>query len=130
MAAFSVTNPDMFDCIKPESWEKWFKRFKRFRSASGLEANSEETQINTLLYSMGGESEEILASFGLSTEQQKKWVTVTEKLCEYFVPKRNVIFERAKFNHRVQLEGECVDAFVTVYIRWPKLASTEPYTMR
>ena len=41
------------------------------------------------------------------------YATVAKKLGEYFIPKRNVIFERVQFNQRVQLEGENVDSFVT-----------------
>ena len=39
--------------------------------------------------------------------------TVLAKFHEYFVKKRNVIFERAKFNQRRQQEGESVDDFIT-----------------
>ena len=38
---------------------------------------------------------------------------VKAKLDSYFVIKRNIIFERSKFNKRVQLENEAVDLFVT-----------------
>ncbi len=113
MAAFNFTHPEKFDVSKPEAWEKWLRRFDRFRSASGLIDKSEETQVNTLLYSMGSEAEEIVASFGLSDADLKKWKPVTDKLNDYFVPKRNIIFERAKFNQRAQLMGETVDSFVT-----------------
>ena len=38
---------------------------------------------------------------------------VKEKFDEYFIPKRNDIFERAKFNKRRQNEGESVEHFIT-----------------
>ena len=61
---------------------------------------------------MGSEAEDIMASFGLTEEQQNTYTTVKEKFNGY-LPKRNVIFERAKFNQLLQLEGECVDTFMT-----------------
>ena len=38
---------------------------------------------------------------------------IKAKFAEHFIPKRNVIFERARFNRRVQEEGESVNAFIT-----------------
>ena len=69
--------------------------------------------MNTLLYSMGDEANDILRSFKLSSDELKKYDTVQAKFDQHFVKKRNVIFERAKFNMRKQEEGEPVDAFVT-----------------
>ena len=56
---------------------------------------------------------DILISFKLFEEQQKEYDTVVAKFERHFVKKRNVIFERAKFNQRKQEEGESVDDFVT-----------------
>ena len=36
-----------------------------------------------------------------------------EKFQGYSVKKHNVIFKRAKFNMKSQMEGECIDSFVT-----------------
>ena len=44
-------------------------RFERFRQASGLVKEEEESQINTLIYAMGDQAEDILSSFKLSTTQ-------------------------------------------------------------
>ena len=46
----------------------------------------------------------------MTAEQPKKYDTVKDKLDSYFVVRRNMIYERAKFNLslRVQNEGECV----------------------
>ena len=55
----------------------------------------------------------ILALFGLSDEDKKKYPTVREKFDHYFVKKHNVIFESAKFNSQCQRKGETVDNFIT-----------------
>ena len=63
---------------------------------------------------MGSEAGDILDSLCLTIDQKKKeYGTVTRSLTVYFIPKRNVSFERVQFNQRVQLEGENVDTFVT-----------------
>ena len=112
MAAFQVLPPERFT-FKPEDWSKWIRRFERFRLASGLEEKSEESQVNTLIYSMGGEADDIVQSLGLTAEDQKKYDEVKKRLEDFFIVKRNVIFERAKFNLRSQQENEAVDVFIT-----------------
>ena len=62
---------------------------------------------------MGDKADDILASFTLSDEDRKKYSTVKEKFDRYFAKKRNVIFERAKFNSRHQRKEETVDDFIT-----------------
>ena len=74
---------------------------------------TQETQVNTLVYSMGTEADDILHSFTLTEAQRKDYTRVVLKFEEYFSKKRNVIYERAKFNQRKQKEGESVDMFIT-----------------
>ena len=62
---------------------------------------------------MGTEADDILHSFHLSQEDAKKYNTVKEKFEAYFVKKRNVIYERARFNQRTQQPDEPVDSFIT-----------------
>ena len=54
-----------------EEWPKsWRRRFERFRQPSGLaKEEEEESQINTLIYPMGDQADDILNSFKLSTTQ-------------------------------------------------------------
>jgi len=78
MATFQVASPSSFNFARPEEWPEWFKRFELhvFKQASGLAAKSEESQINTLIYIMGSKADDILQSFNLSDEDQKKYDTV------------------------------------------------------
>ena len=62
---------------------------------------------------MGDQADDILISFKLSTSQLKQYHTVKTKFDEHFVVRRNIIFERAKFNRRRQEDGETVDTFIT-----------------
>ena len=110
---YQVSPPKQFNFSHPEEWPKWVRRFERFRIASGLKEKDEETQVNTLLYSMGDEADDILRSFRLSAEDAKKYETVKGKFDEHFIKRRNVIYERAKFNQRRQEPGESVDSFIT-----------------
>ena len=62
---------------------------------------------------MGSESDDLVQSLDIAEGDQKKYDVVKKKLEDFFIIKRNVIFERAKFNLRSQQEGETVDVFIT-----------------
>ena len=62
---------------------------------------------------MGDEADGILQSFVLTEANRKKCEPVRTKFEGHFIIQRNVIFERAKFNMRVQTGGEPVDNFIT-----------------
>ena len=112
MASYHVPSPEKFN-FKPEEWSRWIKRFERFRKATGLDQKDGESQVNTLIHSMGKEADDIVVSFGLTTEKAKQYSVVKGKFEADFVVKRNVIFERAKFNLRSQQDGASVDNFIT-----------------
>lgn len=111
--AYHVTPPEKFTFSTPGHWPRWLQRFERFRSASGLIKQTEEEQVNALVYFMGDNADEIFSSFNLSAEHQKKYDIVIKRFTDYFIVKRNTIFERAQFNKRVQGEGETVNDFIT-----------------
>ena len=113
MASLGISPPEQFNFLCRDDWPKWIRRFDRFREASEPSSKPEERQVNTLIYTMGDKADDILASFVLSNEDKKKYSTVREKFCNYFVKKHNVIFKRAKFNSRHQQKGETVDNFIT-----------------
>ena len=62
---------------------------------------------------MGEQADDIFISFEFTAEQEKNYEEVKEKFENYFIVKRNIIFERAKFNSRSQRAGESVDSFIT-----------------
>ena len=112
MATFTVAPPEKFS-FKPNDWPKWLQRWERFRVASELTKKPEETQIATFIYSMGEDADDIFSTLPLTAEERKVYNTVISKFESHFIIKRNVIFERAKFNQRIQQENEPVDAFIT-----------------
>ncbi|XP_071094558.1 uncharacterized protein [Haliotis cracherodii] len=113
MATFQVSPPDRFNFKQPDEWPKWIKRFARFRLASRLNTKDGNLQVSTLVYSMGEEAEDILATFRLNEQQVADFDVVKTHFENFFTVRRNVIFERAKFNTRLQEPGETVDSFIT-----------------
>ena len=115
MAAFNIAPPEPFLFSQPENWGKWIRRFDRFRKSSGMAEKPEPNQVNTLIYSMGDQAEDILLSFRLTEEEAKKYSTVVEKFQQYY--------ERSKFNQQIQQLDETVDSFVTNLYRLAQMCN-------
>nr|CAI5857311.1 unnamed protein product [Callosobruchus analis] len=79
-------------------------------SVSGQLQKSEKEKIDILLYIMGEEAEEIILQLEKEPANFQEALTSLDK---FFIPRRNIIYERYKFNLRVQKPGESVDAFIT-----------------
>ncbi|GBO26978.1 hypothetical protein AVEN_29996-1 [Araneus ventricosus] len=114
-AALLINPPENFTFSTPCNWSKWKMRFERYRIASGLSTKTGNEQVNSLLYIMGEQAEDIFSSFGLSETEQDDFNIVLKKFNDHFVVKKNTIFERAQFNKRVQLDGESVNTFITAF---------------
>ena len=107
----ATKQPEEFTFVAAD-WPVWKTRFTRFLNVSGLKSKDEEVQIDALVYHMGGQAEDLLSSFALKDAEKKKYATVLAKFDSHFEGKKNVIYERARFNLRTQGEGEAVDDFI------------------
>lgn len=110
---FAVELPEKLDFRDPNDWKRWIARWERYRVVSGLHLRDAETQVNTFVYAMGKEAEDVLASLSLTDADLADYATVKSKFEGHFIPCTNVIFERAKFNRRKQEANESVEAFIT-----------------
>lgn len=61
---------------------------------------------------MGNEAETVFGTFNLTAEEAKDYDTVVKKFDNHFMPKRNIIYERAVFHQRSQEAGENIETFV------------------
>ena len=77
--------------------------------ASGL---SKENQVNTLLYCLGEEEDDVLISTNISEESRKNYDDVLAKFDAHFKVHKNIIFETVGFNRRTQEDDESVDQFI------------------
>ena len=117
--------PDCFLFDKPADWPEWKQRFLRFRTATKLDRETPAVQVSSLVYAMGREAEKIYSSFQLATTvpapaagadaavmpDANNFDLVMKRFDAYFIPKRNVIYEPAKFHLRVQQAGENAESF-------------------
>ena len=96
---------------------EWKQRFRRYRLATKFNQEDGEIQVSAIIYAMGSEAEKIFSSFEFEEEERKdNFEMVMEKFDEYFVPRRNVIHERACFYQRCQHSGESAEMYIrTLY---------------
>ena len=96
MAKFAP--PQSLDFSQPATWPAWKQRFERYATISKLTKEDKDIQVSMLIYCMGSNAEEIFAAFTWDNDDdQKDPDKVMKRFENYFVPRRNVIFERAKF---------------------------------
>ena len=113
MAEGFLKPPSHFDFKHKAKWSDWIDRFEFYRKASGLSEKDDSVQVATLVYTMGPEAGPILRQFSLSAKQEKSYPIVQGKFDEYFIARRNVIFEICRFRTRHQQDSESAEAFIT-----------------
>ena len=69
-------------------------------------------QVSALIYTMGREAEHVYKSFTLADGDDEILDAILARFDEHFVPKRNIIRERARFHQRIQKQGETVESFL------------------
>ena len=111
MATTQIPLPEKLESKKPEEWRRWIERFECYHIAAGLDEKDGKVQINTLVYAMGGNANDLLKSFQIQ-EDDMNYKNVVEQFASHFVGRSNIIFERARFNKRVQGKKESVLDFV------------------
>ena len=79
---------------------------------------------------MGDEAEDILRSTNITTDERKVFETVLDKFDQFFKVRKNVIFERAKFNRRCQGNTESVSNLSLACITWLRIVHVHMATSR
>ena len=111
MATSNIKLPESFNFSKPEEFDKWIKRFDRYLQATNVTQNVRK--VNTLIYCLEPQAENVLSTFGLTPQQLVTYDVVRDRFERYFCVRKNVVFERARFNKRTQQHGEPVEQFIT-----------------
>ena len=88
---------------------------KSYSLATELNAKTEAIQVATLLTIIGEEAREVYFTFSdWATEgDDKKIGPVLSKFASYCEPRKNIPFERYRFNRRTQEVGESYDQYRT-----------------
>ena len=100
--------------FSPGDWASWKERFERYCRATKLDGEEDKVKIDILIYNMGEKADRIFKTFVYDTdkgESCEKYDIVLSKFEQYFVPKRNVIYERSIFHARTQSDTETVEQY-------------------
>ena len=112
MSGVQVAPPGPFNFRSPDEWPRWRRRYEQFQVASGLAAEVAVKQVTTFLYCLGEEAESVLAAMKTSKDDRKDYATIADKFDAFFNVRRNIIFERARFNRRNQQPGESAEQYI------------------
>ena len=94
-----------------ERWRKWRQRWDLYSKASGAVEKDEETQCAIFLHMIGDDVLEIYDTFTFTDEEKGKINALIGKFEEHCSPKKNVTYERYKFNTCSQ-NGRPLDVFL------------------
>ena len=97
----------------PQRWARWDKSFNTYFVAAELDTKSKAVQVARLLNAAGVEAQEIHETFTFANDEEKTdYKIILKKFADYCRPRKNVVFERFRFNNRDQSEDEPVDKWV------------------
>ena len=82
-------------------FDDW-QRFERYLTVTQLDAAGSKKQCDRFLYYLGPQVEDVPRTFNFSDKEAKVYEMVKSMFVQYFDTKRNIIYDRAKFNMRMQ----------------------------
>ena len=96
------------------NWKKWKQVWSAYETVTGLKQRESSFRVATFITCIGSSALEIHNGLPFKTDEEKDDIEVVMKLWQdHCVGKTNVIYERYKFNNRVQKEHESVEQYVT-----------------
>lgn len=114
-----IKTPDQLDFSSASScWEDWRRRFMRYRSASGLVDRGQQRQIDTLIYVMGPEAEQIMTQVtvrpvvGDEDAAETLFIRTLDGFTNYFQPRDNTLHFSIVFSGRAQAADESNEEFI------------------
>ena len=98
-----------------EKWKKFNLAWNSYALATELDTKSEGVQVATLLTIIREEAHDVYSTFmdWANEGDENKIAPVLQKFAEYCQPRKNVPFERYRFNRRTQEVGESYDQYKT-----------------
>lgn len=111
MEKLSPPSPMQFSGNLADNWKRFKQRFEIYLAASGAGQGDEKVQAQIFLHVIGEDALDIYNSFHIEPDELKL-DTVMEKFETYFVPTKNITFERYKFFSCDQKPGNTFDQYL------------------
>lgn len=112
-SAFKLPVGLVADCNLDYNWRTFKQEFEIYLLASEKNKKSKETQAAIFLNLVGEYGRQLFNNFNMADDDKKDLAKIKEAFEKFCVPKKNIIYERFKFNQRCQQNGESFDAFLT-----------------
>lgn len=97
-----------------DNWKFYKQKFILYLQATKSDNESSEFKSSILLSSIGDKALKVYNNFVFENEEDKmKLEKIIAKYDEYFLPEKNVTYERHVFFLRNQLDGESIDNYIT-----------------
>lgn len=116
-----------------ENWRRFKRNYKIFEKAAKVDTENDEIKIATFLNAIGPGAVDLYDSFTMTDAQRAVYDTVIGAFETYCNPRKNVIYERYKFNQRNQKDGESFDEFllaIKLLSRYCEFERSESQLMR
>ena len=99
---------EIHDTNAADKWRKFLAAWENYALATELDAKPQAVQVATLLTVIGEDGREVHSTFRdwAQDGDDRRILPVLKKFAEYCQPRKNVPFERYKFNKRMQESGE------------------------
>ncbi|XP_028176929.1 uncharacterized protein LOC114364817 [Ostrinia furnacalis] len=117
-----VEPPKAMDFEDPAAWTRWIQRFRQYIKICNV--TDDEERRDLMLYCIGERSGEVMTQIG----KKETFEEIVQGFENYFEPRRNIIFERAKFHNRKQLAGETFTTYITEIYNLAKNCEFEKIT--
>ena len=105
---------EMHDGNVAEKWKKFRLAWGNYALATELNKKSEPVQVATLLTVIGEDARDVYSTFDWPDEESKSKIgPVLQKFADYCQPRKNIPFERYRFNKRAQEASESYDQYKT-----------------
>ena len=106
---------EIHDANVADKWKKFRLAWDNYALATELDKKAEKGQVATLLTIIGEEARDVYSTFTrwASDAEKTKMDPVLTKFAEYCEPRKNVPFERYRFNRRAQDHGETYNQYKT-----------------
>ena len=121
---------DIHDVNAADKWRKFLNAWTNYALATELDTKPQPVQVATMLTVIGEDSREVYSTF-------KDWAAdggvrrikpVLQRFASYCEPRKNVPFERYKFNKRVQEAGEQYEQYKTALLKLAETCDFETIT--
>ena len=124
---------DIESLTGPDNWKRWLQSYEIYENSRELDTKTEKVQVAIFLNTIGQNAVDIFNSFDshvIEVEINKKkenveaktnFQWIKDRFEQYFIPKRNLTYERYIFNTRAQKDNENIDKY---YTELNKLAKT------